>query len=134
MRDLPAGELELAGVRFTSRRQDRHSAPTLGFRFGDTLTWITDTAYDADSAAFAEGSELLAHEAWFTESAPRNADIHSSAAQAATVATRGGVERLVLIHLPPFEQSIDPLLDEAQAAVPGAVAATDGLAFAELTG
>ena len=32
-----------------------------------------------------------------------------------------GVERLVLIHLPPFERSLEPLLDEAQAAVPGAV-------------
>jgi ribonuclease BN (tRNA processing enzyme) len=133
VRDLPAGEVELGGVRIATRRQDRHSAPTLGFRFGDVLTWITDTAHDPDSAPFAEGSELLAHEAWFTERAPRNANIHSSAAQAAEVAERASVERLVLIHLPPFECSIEPVLDEAQAAVPGAVAATDGLSFAELT-
>jgi ribonuclease BN (tRNA processing enzyme) len=133
VRDLPVGEVELGGVTITTRRQDRHSAPTLGFRFGDVLTWITDTAYDPDSAPFAEGSELLAHEAWFTERAPRNLDIHSSAAQAAEVAERASVERLVLIHLPPFERSLEPVLDEAQATVPGAVAATDGLSFAELT-
>jgi ribonuclease BN (tRNA processing enzyme) len=133
VRDLPAGEVELGGVRIASRRQDRHSAPTLGFRFGDVLTWITDTAYDPDSARFAEGSELLAHEAWFTERALRNPEIHSSAAQAAQVAERASVERLVLTHLPPFERSLESLLAEAQVAVPDAVAATDGLAFAELT-
>ena len=133
VRDLTGGEVELGGVTIAYRRQDRHSAPTLGFRFGDVLTWITDTAYDPESAPFAEGSELLAHEAWFTEQAPRNPDIHSSAAQAAEVAERASVERLVLIHLPPFERSFEPVLDEAQAAVPGAVAATEGLSFAELT-
>jgi ribonuclease BN (tRNA processing enzyme) len=133
VRDLPGGEVELGGVRIAFRRQDRHSAPTLGFRFGDVLTWITDTAHDPGSAAFAEGSELLAHEAWFTTAAPRNPEIHSSAAEAAEVAERAGVERLTLIHLPPFTASIDPLVQEAQAAVPGAVAATDGLSLAELT-
>jgi ribonuclease BN (tRNA processing enzyme) len=132
VRDIGPGEMELAGVRVAHRRQDRHSAPTLGLRFSDTLTWITDTAYDPDSAAFAEGSELLAHEAWFLDSAPRNPTIHSSAVQAAAVAAKAQVERLALIHLPPFEASLDPLLEEAQATVPGAVAAIDGLSFAEL--
>jgi ribonuclease BN (tRNA processing enzyme) len=133
VRDLPAGEVELGGVTIASRRQDRHSAPTLGFRFGDVLTWITDTAYDPDSARFAEGSEMLAHEAWFLDAAPRNPEIHSSATQAAQVAEQAAVSRLVLLHLPPFERAIDPLLSEAQATVPGAVAAIDGLSFAELT-
>jgi ribonuclease BN (tRNA processing enzyme) len=133
VRDITAGEIELAGVRIAHRRQDRHSAPTLGFRFNDTLTWITDTAYDPGSAPFAEGSELLAHEAFYTEGAPRNPNIHSSAAQAADVAARAHVDRLALIHLPPFERSLAPLLDEAQATVPGAVAAVDELSFTELT-
>jgi ribonuclease BN (tRNA processing enzyme) len=133
VREVPAGEIELGGVRISHRRQDRHSAPTLGFRFGDTLTWITDTAYDPGSASFAQGSELLAHEAWYTDRAPRNPDIHSSAAQAAEVAARAGVQRLALVHLPPFERSVEPVLEEAQATVPGAVAAIDDLSFAELT-
>ena len=133
VRDLPAGEVELGGVTLASRRQDRHSAPTLGFRFGDVLTWITDTAYDPDSAAFAAGSELLAHEVWFLDADPRNSDIHSSAAQAAQIAEQASVSRLVLTHLPPFERDTDPLVSEAQATVPGAVAAIDGLSFAELT-
>ncbi len=100
------------------RRQDRHSAPTLGLRFDDRLTWITDTAYDEASAAFAAGSQMLAHEAWFTESDPRNPDIHSSASQAARVGADAGIDRLLLIHLPPFGTPLDQLLLEAQAARP----------------
>ncbi len=125
VRDLPAGEIELAGIRVAMRRQDRHSAPTLGFRFDDRLTWITDTAYDPGSASFAKGSELLAHEAWFETEQPRNENIHSSATQAATVATDAGVERLLLIHLPPFQESVEGLVSEARATAPLAEPAWD---------
>ena len=114
VRDLPAHEIELAGMRVTTRRQSHHSAPTLGFRFDDTLTWITDTAYDPDSAQFAQGSALLAHEAWYTTARPRNETIHSAAAEAASVASAAEVEQLLLIHLPPFEQSLDAILFEAR--------------------
>jgi ribonuclease BN (tRNA processing enzyme) len=130
VRDLPAGELELAGVRVTTRRQDRHTAPSLAFRFNDQLTWITDTAYDPDSAAFAAGCELLAHEAWYVTAEPRNEDIHSSAAEAAQVAASAGIERLLLIHLPPFQDGVAELVAEARATAPLAEAAADGLGVA----
>jgi ribonuclease BN (tRNA processing enzyme) len=126
VRDLPPGELELGGVRVALRAQPRHSAPSLGFRFDDTLAWITDTAYDPDSAPFAAGCAMLAHEAWFTTAAPRNVEIHSAAAQAARVATEAGIEQLLLIHLPPFEQSVQPIVDEARELLPLAEPATDG--------
>jgi ribonuclease BN (tRNA processing enzyme) len=126
VRDLPPGEIELAGVRIAWRRQDRHSAPSLGLRFGDAFAWITDTAYDEDSARFAAGCDMLAHEAWYTSAQPRNADVHSSAAQAAQVALRAGIERLLLIHLPPFEPEPHELLFEAQLEVPQALSAEDG--------
>jgi ribonuclease BN (tRNA processing enzyme) len=126
VRDIPAGGLELAGKRLTVRRQDRHSAPSLALRFGDELTWITDTAYDPESAAFSAGCGVVAHEAWFDSSAVRNADIHSSAAQAGEIAARSGCERLLLIHLPPFRRSVDALVAEARTTMPEAIAARDG--------
>jgi ribonuclease BN (tRNA processing enzyme) len=125
VRDLPAGEIELAGMRMTTRRQDRHSVPTLGLRFDDELAWITDTAYDADSAAFARGCRVLAHEAWYTTELPRNPEIHSSAAQAAHVAALAEIDRLLLIHLPPFEQELCELLAEARLEVPDTITADD---------
>ena len=126
VRDLPADEIELSGVRVALRRQDRHSAPSLGLRFDDAFAWITDTAYDEDSGRFAAGCAMLAHEAWFTSAAPRNPDIHSSAAQAAQVALEAGISRLLLMHLPPFRPGLEELLLEAQAVVPGALLADDG--------
>lgn len=132
VRDIPAGELELAGMRVTTRRQDRHSAPSLAMRFDDDLTWITDTAFDPGSSAFAQGSRLIAHEAWFTRDTIRNPDIHSAAHQAAEVVARAGCERLLLIHLPPFEQSVDALVAEAQAVLADVTPARDGTAVAGL--
>jgi ribonuclease BN (tRNA processing enzyme) len=126
VRDLPAGELELEGVGIELRRQDRHSAPSLGFRFDDALTWITDTAYDEESARFAAGCTMLAHEAWYTTAEPRNVNIHSSAAEAARIAARAGTERLLLIHAPPFKPELDDLLHEARSELPGAQLAEDG--------
>ncbi len=130
VRDLPPDGVELGGVRIACRRQDRHSAPSLGFRFEDTLAWITDTAFDPGSASFAEGCALLAHEAWFTTAAPRNADIHSSASEAASIADAAGIDRLLLIHLPPFEASVDDVLDEAAAGAAHAMLAHDGAELA----
>jgi ribonuclease BN (tRNA processing enzyme) len=126
VRDLPVGEVEFEGVRVAMRRQNLHSAPSLAFRFEDMLAWITDTAYDADSASFAAGCRLLAHEAWFTSDHPRNPAIHSSAAQAAEIAAAAGSDRLLLIHVPPFEQSVESLALEAQIIFPRALIAHDG--------
>jgi ribonuclease BN (tRNA processing enzyme) len=129
VRDIPSGELDLGWTRVHHRRQDRHSAPTLGFRFADELTWITDTAYDPDSAELAAGCRLLAHEAWFTAQAPRNPEIHTSAEQAGELAARAGVQRLMLIHLPPFQANLKDLLGEAQRGFSAVILADDGRAL-----
>jgi ribonuclease BN (tRNA processing enzyme) len=125
VRDLPDKEVEFGAMRIAVRRQDRHSVPSLGLRFEDELTWITDTAYDPDSAAFARGCRALAHEAWCTTANPRHLEIHSSAAQAAHVAGQAGIDRLMLIHLPPFELELCDLLAEAQLELPDVITADE---------
>ena len=134
VRDMPAGEIELAGVRVRTRRQALHSAPTLGLRFDDELAWVTDTSYDEGTAAFAAGCRMLAHEAWYPSARPRNPDIHSSALEAARVARDAEVERLMLIHLPPFTAGVDALLAEAQVAMPLTEAAAEPGELATLAG
>lgn len=93
---LALGELELR-----VRPQRRHSDPTLALRVGDELAYCTDTAYDEENVEFAGGARILAHEAWWTEGAPREESTHSSARQAALVARDAGVEQLVMIHVRP---------------------------------
>ena len=77
--------------------QERHTDPTIGYRFGDDLTYCTDTAYDPATIEFARGSRVLLHEAVYAgERSPR--PDHSSSGEAATIARDAGVERLVLMH------------------------------------
>ncbi|HEV3129723.1 MAG TPA: MBL fold metallo-hydrolase [Solirubrobacteraceae bacterium] len=127
VRDICQGELELGKVRMTHRRQGHHTAPTMGLRFGDELAWVTDTANDPGSVELAGGCQMLAHEAWFTEDAPRNPEIHSSAAQAAEIAAAAQVSQLLLIHLPPFTASIEAIVSEAEQRFPSVIPARDGL-------
>jgi ribonuclease BN (tRNA processing enzyme) len=134
VRDIPGHELELGGIRVASRRQDRHTAPSLGFRFDDTLAWITDTAYDPESARFAAGCRTLAHESWFTSEHPRNEQIHSAAAQAGQVALEAGVEQLLLTHLPPFTPGLEALVAEAAQVFERVELALDGVGVPVLVG
>ena len=124
--ELAEGEQEIGRFRLRTRVQPTHSTPTLALRLEDELTYCTDTSYDPDNAAFAAGSRLLLHEAWYTEGAPESSDIHSSGRAAATIARDAGVEELLLIHLHP-RGGHDLVLAEAREIFPAAELATDGL-------
>jgi ribonuclease BN (tRNA processing enzyme) len=93
--------VSLGPFEVSVRAQERHNDPTVAFRVGDELTYCTDTSYDPGNRDFARGSALLAHEAWYTEDAPREEATHSSAREAAELAAAAEVERLVLIHVRP---------------------------------
>ena len=125
--ELPVGALAegdgLAGAfGISTRRQERHTNPTLGIRIGDALTWCTDTEDDPLTVDFARGSRVLGHDAWGPPAAPG----HAEPAAAAQVAVDAGVEKLVLIHVPPMAD--ETALHAQAAAVHGDVTiATDGL-------
>jgi ribonuclease BN (tRNA processing enzyme) len=120
--ELPVGELRAGGIAVRTRRQDRHSNPTLGLRFGDALTWCTDTEGDPGTVDFAAGSGVLAHDAWGPPAAPG----HAEPADAARVARAAGVPSLVLIHVPPLADEAD-MQARAAAEHPHVTVATDGL-------
>jgi ribonuclease BN (tRNA processing enzyme) len=122
--ELAVGDTELAGVTVRARRQDRHSNPSLGLRFGDALVWCTDTEDDPGTVDFARGARVLAHDAWGPSPAPG----HATAAAAGRVAAAAGVETLVLIHVPPRADEHE-LLARAGEEHPHVVVATDGLSL-----
>jgi ribonuclease Z len=77
----------------------RHSLPSLALRFsvprrGQAFAYSSDTLPCIEVERLARGADLLIHEA----TGPGHG--HSSAADAAALANRAGVNRLVLIHYP----------------------------------
>jgi ribonuclease BN (tRNA processing enzyme) len=123
--ELPVGTVQdgcAAALGVSTRRQDRHTNPTLGLRVGDALTWCTDTEDDPLTVAFASGSRILAHDAWGPPAAPG----HAEPAAAAQVAVDAGCEKLVLIHVPPMADEAS-LHDHAAGVHGDVTVATDGL-------
>jgi ribonuclease BN (tRNA processing enzyme) len=117
VRELPSSGFELGPFALSSRVQRLHTDPTLALRIGDALTYCTDTAADPGNARFAEGAELLLHEAWYA-SASTDDGTHSAAGEAGRIAREAGVERLVLIHVNPLGGSDDELAAPANAEFP----------------
>jgi ribonuclease BN (tRNA processing enzyme) len=99
--EIPEDGLSLRSLDVRVRVQERHNDPTLALRIGDELTYCTDTAYDEANAEFAHGTRVLAHEAWYTQDAPRDARTHSAASEAARVGRDAGAQRLAMIHIRP---------------------------------
>src|SRR4051794_7802486 len=120
--ELALGESSFGAIAVRTRRQDRHTNPTLGLRFGDELVWCTDTEDDPGTVPFARGARVLAHDAWGPPPAPG----HAEPAAAAQVALDAGAERVLLIHVPPLADEAD-LQARAAAVHPHATVATDGL-------
>jgi ribonuclease BN (tRNA processing enzyme) len=97
VRELEPEGLSLGGLPISWRRQDRHTDPTVGYRFGGAFAYCTDTAYDPETARFAAGTAVLLHEAVFGGERTDSTS-HAAAGEAAMLAREAGVERLVLIH------------------------------------
>ncbi len=112
VRELATGVSEIAGFSLETRAQHRHTEPTLALRVGDALTYCTDTAPDPETVAFARGSHVLLHEAWYADDS-HDDEYHSAAGDVGRIAHAADVENLVLIH-------VHPLLNDDQSLAEGA--------------
>ena len=84
---------------------------------GATFAYVLDTRPCEGGHRLAEGADVLFHEATFTSELQQRAldTGHSTAREAAEVACRAGVGRLLLSHFSARYPDVQPIVDEARA-------------------
>ncbi|MCF0191200.1 MAG: ribonuclease Z [Marinilabiliaceae bacterium] len=93
-----------------------------------SYAYISDTAYKPDIVPYIEGVSLLYHESTFASDKEDMAKItyHSTAQQAATIAQRANVGKLLLGHYSSRYKETDIFEAEAQNIFPNSTAVYDG--------
>lgn len=93
--------------------------------------FCSDTLYDESIISYVQGGNLLYHEATFTEEFMKRAaeTYHSTARQAANIAFKAGVKKLIIGHFSARYKDLDPLLKEAKSVFDGTVLAEEGMEY-----
>jgi len=112
-----------------------HRIPTCGFLIREktgkqrSYAYCTDTVYSEKIIPMIRNSDVLYHEATFTHDrqADARAKFHSTAREAATIALKAGVKKLLIGHYSARYKELDELLEEARTVFPETHLATDGL-------
>jgi ribonuclease Z len=96
-----------------------------------SYAFCSDTAYDERIIPYIKNVDLLYHEATFLDDkAVRAAEtFHSTAKQAATIAKKAGVKRLIIGHFSARYKNLYPLLDEAKDVFKDTTLAMEGDCF-----
>lgn len=90
--------------------------------------FCSDTLYTETILPYIEGVDLLYHEATFMQDMWQQAEItmHTTALQAATIAQKAAVNKLLIGHFSSRYADLQPLLEEARTVFPETYLAIDG--------
>ena len=96
-----------------------------------SYAFCSDTAYFEDIIPIVEGADLLYHETTFMNNRLTNATekFHSTTGQAATIAYKAGVKKLIIGHFSARYDDLQPLLEEARAIFSDTELAEEGKVF-----
>ncbi len=94
---------------------------------GRKIVYVGDTAPSEGIIEFCRGADLLIYDSTFAEelSSKATENSHSTAAQAAEVAKRAGVKKLVLFHISPRYEDASLLMQQASRIFPETILAED---------
>jgi ribonuclease Z len=94
-----------------------------------SYAFCTDTSYHEPIIPIIRNCDLLYHEATFMEdkAADAHAKFHSTAREAATIAKKAGVKKLVIGHFSARYKEVESLLGEAREVFPETILAEDGM-------
>jgi ribonuclease Z len=93
--------------------------------------YCSDTAYNEKIIEQIRGVDLLYHEATFGQEKLERAKetFHSTALQAATIAQKAAVKKLIIGHYSARYVDVTPLVNEAQSVFPETIAGEEGLVY-----
>lgn len=94
------------------KNEDMTLPPRQSFKYA----YCSDTKYDESIIPIIEGSDMLYHESTFLEEHMDRASVtyHSTAKEAATIAKKAGVGKLLLGHFSARYKELEPIQDEAR--------------------
>jgi ribonuclease BN (tRNA processing enzyme) len=121
----------IAGCTVTAALVD-HPCEAYGVRIerdGRSLCYTGDSAPCDALVTLATGVDLLLAEASWTEGPDRPPNLHMSGRQAGELATKAGVGRLVVTHVPPWTDKAAVLAEACQAFTGDVVLAEAGAAY-----
>lgn len=109
----------------------RNEELTLPPRRSRSYAYCSDTAYDERIIDQIRGVDILYHEATFgaDEQVKARETQHSTAAQAAQMASKAAVQKLIIGHFSARYKDLTPLADEASAIFPNIELAVEGNVF-----
>ncbi len=96
-------------------------------RKGRKIVYVSDTLPVKESIGNAKGANILIHEATFIEEQSERAkeSMHSTAKQAAQIAKKAGVKKLILMHFSARKNEEETILKEAKKEFKETIAARD---------
>jgi ribonuclease Z len=96
-----------------------------------SYAYCTDTAYSEAILPYIQGCDVLYHEATFMQDKLEDAHdkMHSTAMEAATIASKARVKKLIIGHFSARYEDLQPMLGEARSVFPETYLADDGLVF-----
>ncbi|MBO3698308.1 ribonuclease Z [Roseivirga sp. E12] len=111
--------------------QYKNAALTLPARKSYSYAFCSDTKYDESIIPIIKGVDMLYHEATFLEEHADRAGstYHSTAKEAATIAKKAEVGKLILGHFSVRYKELEPIRDEAQTVFENSELALEGEEF-----